>query len=991
MIAALIVAQPAAAIGTDATLRGHVDGAASGATVTAIDTVTGHRTTATVDPDGNYIFLGLRPSTYRVEVTGRPAREATLAVGQTVAVDFSQSTSVSEVVVQAHRVRQEIVTQVVATNVTPAEIETLPQNTRNFLSFASMAPGIQLVSPSGAVQVQVGALSPDQTNVFIDGISYKNLTNHGGMFGQNFGQFGNPFPEIAIQEYQVETQSFGAETGDAGSGVINAITKTGGNDFHGSVFSEWQPKQFFSKPHFQGGPEAKYNRDQYGAELGGPIIKDKLTFYFAMEGTHENLPGSTGMLPASGIGYPANVVSEVVGTPHNFNFDQKLYLGKLTWYATDQDTVNLVAYIRNERNLSDIDGNAAITHARDIYTTVDNYQLNWKHSVGNLLNEFNLVENRSIQSTPTVGSGPEFNLTNGQNFNPGSGAELGAHFFTQADTQDQTTVKDDLTYRMGDHRFKAGGEVSSYQLTRNVSNAFNGRYFFNNPGSGAGNFDPTTSEPYGAIINTLPFNGLSARDTQISFYAEDEWRPDSHWTVNYGLRWDMETNADDNHYVTPANIVSALNAYTNWQAAGINPANYISNGHNRKPQLDEFQPRVGVSYDVYGDKSLVLFSGFGRYYDRSLFIEGAIEALTNDSIIPTVNFAPAAHPCGTAGAPANPCLNWNSSLLDPNNLRAAVQTLNLQGGSVWLLNNKTPAPYSDEFDVGVRKRFGDIQTSVTLSYVSSHNLFQFVRGNRLPNGTYTSAGDTFVEDNFPPCGQLGWNGVGWNSVTKTCGAGAASTFNGKLDIGESTGQAQLLALYVQVEKPFTASTRWGFVSSLTIQQARTNEATPSIFNNDEFFNGGSLTAYGWGNVGGVPRWIWNTSAEYRFPWDIVGSATLNLNSGPSFGNINFASTPSGVPVPPGACCYANFNGVFWPKDAIAYKRLDLRVAKSFKMPYAEGQELTLYFEGFNVFNWLNRTYSAWGAGCCSNNPSRQENGQVGNDQRAFQAGVKYKF
>lgn len=974
---ALILSGPALA-DTDATLRGHVDGGAPGTTVVAVDTATGHKTTAVVDRNGDYTFLGLRPSTYRVEVAGRTAKEATLEVGQTVAVDFASATGVSEVVIRKARARLEVATQEVSTSVSPQEIENLPQNARNFLSFATLAPGIQLSNPSGAVQVQAGAVTPDQTNVFIDGISFKNLTNHGGAFGQNFGQGGNPFPQIAIQEYQVETANFGAETGQTGSAVINAITKTGGNEFHGSVFNDFQPQQFINKPAFQGGPKPKYNRDQYGGEISGPIIKDRLTFYFAAEGTKENLPGSTSMLGATNpaYGFPANVVSAVTGIPHSYNFSQNIYFGKLTFYATANDTVNFTALIRDETNLSDIDGNAAITHARSLHTQVDQYQLSWKHSAGNLLNVLNIAYNDSIQATPTVGSSPEYNLTNANtavetaanqgtvdNFNTGSGAELGAHFFTQSDHQRSITFKDDLTYRLDEHKFKLGGQVILNDLSRSVVNAYNGRYYFNNPGASAGNFDPTTAIPYGAQINTLPLSQLSAKDDQIGFYAQDEWKPDNHWTVNLGLRWDYETNANNNNYVTPANIVAALAAYTNWTAAGINYKDYVSTGSNRSPQLDEFQPRFGVSYDVFGDKDLVLFAGAGRYYDRSLFIEGAIESLTNNSIIPTICFNSAVNSCGNAQQ-----LTWNNSYRDPNALRAAVNALGLQGGSVWLLNNKTPAPYSDQYDIGVRKRFGEIQTSVTLSYQNSRNLFQYVRGNRLPNGTYTSAGLGFIEDGFPSAGQL-------------------PGFNGKLDIGESSGVAHLLALYVQARKPFTERSKWGFVTSLTIQKADTNDATPSIYDQDEFFNGGSQTAYGWGNVAGVPQWIWNTSAEYRLPYHFLLTGTLFLNSGPSFGHIDFAQTPSGVPIPSGACCYANFNGVYWPKDFIGYKRLDLRLTKSFKTPYGEA---VLDIEALNVFNWLNRTYSAWGAGS-GTNPSLTENGQVGNDQRQFQAGVKYKF
>ena len=114
---------------------------------------------------------------------------------------------------------------------------------------------------------------------------------------------------------------------------------------------------------------------------------------------------------------------------------------------------------------------------------------------------------------------------------------------------------------------------------------------------------------------------------------------------------------------------------------------------------------------------------------------------------------------------------------------------------------------------------------------------------------------------------------------------------------------------------------------------------------------------------------------------------LTLTSCPSFGKL-LAPWNSSIQPPDGACCYSNFGGVYFPKKDIGYKRLDLRVAKTFKMPW--GHEATIDFAAFNVFNWLNRNYSAWGAGA-GDNPPLKENSQVGNDQREFQVGLKYKF
>ncbi|HKH28097.1 MAG TPA: carboxypeptidase-like regulatory domain-containing protein, partial [Sphingomicrobium sp.] len=282
--AALMVATPALAQTQTATLQGRVEGAAAGTQVVATDNNTGRRVTGTVDATGNYTILGLTPGTYTISVEGRDAQQTTLLVGQTAIVDFVPPSTTAEggaVVVTGRRVR-EVRTATVSTNITPAQIENLPQNKRNFLSFAALAPGVQ-VTPGTNSQVQAGAIASQFTNVYLDGMSFKNPINHGGVFGQNFG-LGNPFPQNAVQEYVVETQNFGAESGQAGSALITAITKTGGNEFHGSAFIEFQPKSFITQPHFDKKADKKkpdYNRKQYGAELGGPIIPGKLHFYVA--------------------------------------------------------------------------------------------------------------------------------------------------------------------------------------------------------------------------------------------------------------------------------------------------------------------------------------------------------------------------------------------------------------------------------------------------------------------------------------------------------------------------------------------------------------------------------------------------------------------------------------------------------------------------------------------------------------------------------------
>jgi hypothetical protein len=987
--AALGIASPAHAQAEYGTLQGHVDGAAAGTQVVAVDTHTGQRSTATVDAQGNYEILGLRPSTYSVSVAGKPAQTATIGVGQSVSVDFVEARS-GAIVITGRRTAQPVQAQTVVTNITPAQIENLPQNSRNFLSFAALAPGIQLIAPSGAQQLQAGALAPQNANILLDGMSFKNPINHGGMLGQNFGDFGNPFPQIAIQEYQLQTQNFGAENGQSASALLSAITKTGGNAFHGSAFIEFQPKSFVEQPYFDkknNVPKRASSRKQFGGDFGGPIIKDKLSFYVAFEGTNQSRPPATFDNITTVI--PENIRQEINNSVP-LTLKQRLYFGKLTWFASPNDTVNLIGYKRKQSNLADFGGNAVESHGHFLQTNQDRYQLQWRHSAGSFLNFLNIAHDKATQGTPNVSSGPEYILTGGTN----TGSQivlLGANPFQQDDVEKNWTIRDDATLRHGPHTFKAGGQIVFYDLSRIEAANTNGTFFVANPCDQSlptcPSFDITTATPYAGRININPAPGLTAKDTQIGLYVSDEWKPDDHWTVNGGLRWDFESNPNNKHYVTPPAIAAALRAYPGWAARGIDPEDFISNGHNRHPFYGAFQPRLGVSYDVHGDRDIVIFGGAGRYYDRNLFIQGVIEQQQNANTVLTVGSDPnnpidAAFraACGGASPPAY--------CHDPEALRTYLASLGFTGGAVWVLPNKVKMPYSDQFDLGVRKRFGDINATLTYSHIESHNISMFARSNFYNNGWYTvlltptgcvNGGDQYIID-FTP-----------NGPFPNCPAtnGQLTGFSGKLNRGINNGRARLDALFLQIEKPFNDTSSWGFTQALTIQRARTNTSTE--LNSDELFNAPEFGAYGWSYVNGIDKWRSVTSGNWRAPFGITLSGILTLSSGPAFGHIWDPSwtTPPGVS-PEGACCHGNLAGVYFPHKTIGYKRLDLRVAKTFKIGPTE---LTADFEAFNVFNWLNRTYSSWGAGFANygQNPPLIENGQVANDQRQFQAGLKFKF
>lgn len=964
---ALCMATPAAAQ-TTASIRG--EHATPGATVTVTDTVTGQVAKSTVNQDGTFVIPGLRPSTYRVEGVGEP-QDVVLPVGQTVTIDTAPAPQAATdsggraIVVTGRRNRQEVRSATVGTSVSQQQIENLPQNDRNFLNFAALAPGVTVLGAAGQndKKIQAGGVSADNVNIIIDGTSHKNQVGFNGIAGQNFSQ-GNPFPQSAVQEFRVETQNFKAEYEQAGSAIITAITKTGGKEFHGGAFVEYMPKSWFGRPFFDRKGEANnpgfdcdgtgpstetcykpkpdFHRWQFGANVGGPIIAGKLHFFGAYEGTRQaNASAALTLTPGFNLERFAEGSSAT-------DFKQDLYFGKLSFFATDADTIHASYFLRKESDVRDFGGNAVREHGRDLGTETKNYQLEWNHRADNWLNEMTFGFFKSFTGTPRVTDAPEVKLTS--SVNGGDLLFLGGNSFQQANQQEDWNFKNNFTYTGFDgHVIKAGIRISKTKLTRIEDANALGSYAFD-----ATTFDSfDTSIPWRATVSLLPPTPMESKNTMLGAFVQDDWTIDDHWTVNLGLRWDYESNNFNQKWVTPDKIATALRAYQPWVAAGIDAEDYITDGNDRKPFKGAFQPRLGVSYDVYGNRELIFFAGAGRYYDRNNFYLASIERLFGKFRSDTsVNFCNSVNTTG--------CIPWNDAYRDPNALRAALGAFGLSG-DIFVLNNKTPTPYTDQFNIGVRKRFGDWQTSLTVAHNRSHNGFIFVRGNRMPDGSYTPDGYTYIRDNFPP-------------------EGLVPGYTGRVDIGSSKGKSRYTALYVQAEKPWSEDSKWGVTTALTISDAKSNQARS--YGEFEMFNAGEQDAYGWQPVTGLERWRFVGTGMVGLPLDFRVSTTVTLASGPRFGHVDFSA-----PQPCGGCIFFNEAGVLRPKTDIAYKTIDIRLAKVFRTPW--GHELTADFQVFNVFDWVNRTYSIWGAGN-GNPPPRQENGTTGN-ARSFQAGLKYSF
>jgi len=1006
---ALALATPAAAQ-TTSTIQGHVDGAAADATVVLTDTNTGHQDTVKVDANGNYVLVGVPPSTYRV-ASGDKSVIVVVPLGQAVTADLIAAPEYTkDIVVTGSRAR-DVKTPTISTNISRFQLENLPNGDRNFLNFAALAPGVTVEAPTlggKARRVQAGGVNSDNTNTFIDGISIKNLVNHGGTLGQNLSS-GNPFPASAVDQFDVQTQNFKAEFEQAGSAVISSVTKTGGNEFHGEIFGEWQPKAFISRNFDDrpGGrnnftapyaPKPDFDTKYYGGNLGGPIIKDKLTFFVDFEGTKKTFgsndinvyPNPLSNPTADAVAYSKSAQSKYNGS-FAADFDEKLYFGKLTFFATSADTINVSAFIRNESNLQ-INGGVTTTDASTRNRNNEKrYQLTWSHRGTNWLNEFifardaaangaipNVSGSSYIVVEPGLSCDPDTHVCTPNKPNVGNASvlALGGANFAQDDHQYQTLIKDNVTFFGGAHTIKAGVKVNFTKLQRLEDNDSQGTYYYNaNQFTGLGG----AAAPFAATINSAAVSPVTAKNTEIGLFVQDDWKPDEHWQVTAGLRWDYESNSRNEKFVTPANIAAAIRAYPGWKAAGINPDDYISTGSNRKPFMGAFQPRLGISYDVKGDRDLVFTIGGGRYYNRSLFIDSALETI-KDVYESVVTFRTPATGC-TVGVDSN-CLTSIPTSTDQLRALAAMQ-----GGEVHLMNNNTKVPYSDQFNFGIRKRLGKINTSISFSYIKSHNIYQEVVGNRNPDGSYSPLSPLFSYG-----GNVYSSGIfyGTAAINTAPLFGTDGRRYGSIFIGNSDGKATYAALYLQADKPYTDESGWGFSTTLTISNARSNDSRNGANIGDPFnFDAPTIGLQGWGRSSGLERWRFVGTGTVRLPLDIRATTFITLSSGPYYGGVI-----CGIPAPSvDGCAETNF-GIYKP-GGIGYANIDFNFSKTFKMPWAKSHELTVYFQALNAFDMVNRNYSMWGGGFRNVGDAgasgRYDLGSVASQGRNFKVGARYKF
>ena len=814
---------------TTATIRGKVtneSGAGlANAEINAVDTSSGFVLTVRSRGDGSYTLGGLRPGAYNIVVAAPgyepKSQDVTVLIGQSLNMDLQLSaTSVlRETITVVGNQAVETKTTEVATNVTRQQIENLPQDERNFLNFAALAPGIRLSTNPERKTFAGDAQDAEQTNVFIDGISTKNDVLLGGTVGQDASR-GNPFPQSAVQEFRVITQNYSAQYNQASSAIITAVTKSGGNDFNGNAFVFWQPKAWVGETEKNFGGNTltandEYSRLQPGISFGGPIIRDKLHFFATYEGTTEQAQRAVVVT----IPQYQQQFAQYTGS-FDAPFKANLLFGKLSLQAAANQLLDFSGNWRRESEVRDFGNQDSFESAKDFQNYVHGATLRHQLTSSSTLNEA-LISYQKFGWNPTSRAS---DLVGRRYFTPSFATviRIGGASTTQEFEQTRIELRDNFNFApmelvRGTHNFQIGGNADFMKY--HVDKSLNGNPEYKFLPDANGNFGNIPFEVDFGIGNPV----LDTNNNQFGIYGQDTWNVNNKLTLNLGLRWDYESDMIDADYVTPANIVAALKGKTfttDGRQVSI-PDEFFSTGNEREPFLGAWQPRFGFSYDVRADGRSVVYGGFGRYYDR-IFLNGTLDERFRLQF-PVYRF------------------NFNPTTWKPEYFtRAGLEALVAQGRTspeIYLLSNNTKPPYSNQFNVGYRQTFGTWLASVA---------YNVVRGYR--GLTYVSASGTCCAA-FAP---------GYGNVIRNDPEGKRFWYDG-----------QSLTL----ERPYTGGRGWGV--RLHYTHAKAEQDGNDMFSLDL----PSAADYPRHPVPGSQPNLFNASAIVGLPWDMRASTNVNWGSG----------------------------------------------------------------------------------------------------------------
>jgi hypothetical protein len=625
------------------------------------------------DSAGYYTAPNLAPGTYEVKVTAKgfntAASTVTLAVGAQQQLDFPMKVGEASQTIQVTEAAPQIdlASSTLTGQVESQTILELPLNGRDWTSLATLNPGVNLIetqvdyaqSARGnrgfGAELTISGQRTTNNNYRLDGVSVNDYANSGpgNVIGAALGV-------DAIQEFSVLTGGFTAEYGKATGGVVNAITKSGTNSFHGDVYefirnSALDARDYFSRSGET--PLAQFRRNQFGVAAGGPIIKDKTFIFGDYEGFRQAKGITTAVTVPSDDAREGNLVSGPVtvdpaaaaelamfphatpGTskgdkgkfinsglqivPENFytvRVDHKLspndnLFGTYLFDDTDftqPDSFNNVLLKSHTRRQTVVLGESHTFGP----TVVNALRVGYSRSHALNLIPFGAINPAAADASLGSATGQNAPVVAISGFTRNQGGVGAASNYTHAFNNYQ--FADDAFWTHGTHTFKFGVDVERMQYNYIANVEPGGRWNFTNLAS----FLTNKAKHFElGIPSTITPREL--RQTLVGGYVQDDWRFRPNLTLNLGLRYEMTTVLHD----AQGKITSLVNISDPAPQCGVQfsaafapggtpPPGAVCAGvvpYYHNPTLRNFEPRIGFAWDPFHDGKTSVRGAFGIY------------------------------------------------------------------------------------------------------------------------------------------------------------------------------------------------------------------------------------------------------------------------------------------------------------------------------------------------------------------------------------------
>jgi outer membrane receptor protein involved in Fe transport len=926
LIACLLLAAIAAFPQSQAT-SGNIEGrvtdpngaAVPTVTITATNQETGLTKTANADSEGIYRILFLAPGKYRVTTGGAQGfagadySNVTVTVGGQTPLDIQLKVSGTTTMVDVAAEGQIVETTrtSVSSTVNERAIQNLPVNGRNFLDFATLTPGV-VRDPTRAGDLAVGGQKGTFNSLQVDGAD-----NNNTFFGQSFGRTGTrppyQFSEESVQEFQVNQNGFSAEFGRAGGAVINVVTKSGTNQWHGSVFEYFRDESLNSNTPIltaRGVKRPKSQINQFGGTLGGPIKKDRAFLFAAFDGQRSNIPNIVDA--PNFFAQPAAIqalLAPKMGT-YQVGRDQNVYMIKTDIHLNNSNQLALRFNQQNFTGNNNENGGplSVQEHSGNSVAKTTTFSGSLTSTLTNrLVNEFRFQFGRDREPGTANSDVTEARIQTGGGF-----LQLGRNNFSPR----ETTIKrvqfiDNISYTHGAHNLKFGADLNFDKIFNFFPGVFSGQYTFNSYALFASNTPSAYTQNFGGAGTSGGTTKPNLSD--YGFFAQDDWRVNPKLTLNFGLRYDYQKLAPP----TVFNPSAAL------AAAGLDTTTKVHDANN-------FAPRFGLSYAI--DEKTVIRGGYGIFVGRTTGIMLGTSHSQNGIQVTGITLT-----CTTT--PSNPCLTYPAIFTTPP--AAGAQT-----PSLYLFEKNYQQPYVHQGRIGVeRELFSNTSLSVTYLYFKGMNLSR-TRDINLSAPVATAVTDP---------GGTAFTILRHPLVRPIAGFTRISLF-------ESTARSRYHGLAVELKRRFSRG--FQFIAAYTFSSAQDNkpDQTMVVVGTDDvkgLQNNLDINAdYGRSDLDIRHRLVFSpvyeigrvakdnaVASALLSNWTFSGIATLQSGfaySANITGDANRDGNSATDRVPGTAR-----NGFTTPSIYI----FDTRVTKSFM--FGEKYKLSLVAEAFNLFNRSN--------------------------------------